>query len=238
MASSYYTDGRVRMMRLQAGFVRCNDIVKDFVRVKLSETLGFALPDFPDAWRQWCHDNHDHIRRYRFWRNQSKEMDGDKEIPIFDDVDITFFNHLMTVIAPDCPGFDKMKEFRNHLAHSTSTEMDDELEFEDWFRKIEDAVDSLFDKMQEQRRSWRRVLNQIRRDDIVAIERKAREFETLVAAAKARGETFNVAADTVFVNKDNKIVYNMNNCQLFISGGHDASPIGRKNIDLHRFLSL
>ena len=233
MASSYYNDGRVRMLRLQAGFVRCNDIVKDFVRVKLSETLGFAVPDFPDAWRQWCLDNHDHIRRYRFWRNQSKvkETDGDKEIPIFNDADITFFSHLMTVIAPDCPGFNKMKEFRNHLAHSTKTEIDDELDFEDWFRKIEDAVDSLFDKMPEQRRSWRRVLSQIRRDDIMAIERKARDFETQADAAKARGETFSVAADTVFVNKDNKIVYNISKSQFIMSGGHDSSPIGKENLE-------
>ena len=139
----------------------------------------------------------------------------------------------MIEIAPDCAGFEMIKEFRNQVAHCPLTEIDDELDFEDWFRKIEDAVDSLFDKMQEQRRSWRRVLNQIRRDDIVAIERKARDFETHVAAAKARGETFSVAADTVFVNKDNKIVYNLSNCQLFMSGGHDASTIGRKSIDLH-----
>ena len=32
MASNYWTDGRVRMARLQAGFVRCNDIIKDFVQ--------------------------------------------------------------------------------------------------------------------------------------------------------------------------------------------------------------
>ena len=105
MAARYYTDGRVLMLRLQAGFLRCNDIVKEFVEIKLSEALGLPRTDFPTTtWRRWCHDNIAFIRRYRFWRNQAKEEDEGEEIPIFDEVDITFFSYLMREIAEDCPG--------------------------------------------------------------------------------------------------------------------------------------
>ena len=48
--------------------------------------------------------NHLAHRRYRFWRNQAKEEDEGEEIPIFDEVDITFFSYLMREIADDCPG--------------------------------------------------------------------------------------------------------------------------------------
>ena len=64
MAARYYTDGRVRMLRLQAGFLRCHDIVKEFVEIKLSELLGVPREDFPTTWRRWCHDNIAFIRRY------------------------------------------------------------------------------------------------------------------------------------------------------------------------------
>ena len=104
MASRYFTDGRLRVLRLQAGFVRCNDIVKEFVEIKLSERLGMPRSDFPTTWRRWCHDNIAFIKRYRFWRNQAKEEDEGEEIPIFDEVDITFFSYLMREIAEDCPG--------------------------------------------------------------------------------------------------------------------------------------
>ena len=105
MASRYFTDGRLRKLRLQAGFLRCNDIVKEFVEIKLSELLGLPRTDFPTTtWRRWCHDNIAFIRRYRFWRNLAKEEDEGEDIPIFDEVDITFFSHLMPEIAADCPG--------------------------------------------------------------------------------------------------------------------------------------
>ena len=148
MASNYWTDGRIRMARLQAGYLRCNDIVKEFVEIKISEKLGSPRSDFPATWRQWCHDNIAYIKKYRFWKNQAKEEDGGEEIPTFDDVDITFFAHLMKEIEPDCPGFEKMKEFRNRMAHSALTEIEDELDFNDWFRMMENAVDMLFDKLQ------------------------------------------------------------------------------------------
>ena len=105
MATNYFTDGRVRMLRLQAGFLRCHDIVKEFVKIKISEQLGLPCCDFPTTtWRRWCHENIAFIRRYRFWRNQAKEEDEGEEIPIFDKVDITFFSYLMRVIVQDCPG--------------------------------------------------------------------------------------------------------------------------------------
>ena len=149
MASNYWTDGRIRMARLQAGYLRCNDIVKEFVEIKISEKLGSPRSDFRSTWRRWCHENIDLIKKYRFWKSQAKEVDGGEEIPTFDDVDITFIAHLMKEIAPNCPGFAKMKEFRNQIAHCSLTEIDDELEFDDWFRQIEDAVNMLFDKLQE-----------------------------------------------------------------------------------------
>ena len=104
MASRYFTDGRLRVLRLQAALYHCNDIVKEFVEIKLSELLGLPRVDFPTTWRRWCHNNIAFIRRYRFWRNQAKEEDAGELIPIFDEVDITFFSHLMREIAADCPG--------------------------------------------------------------------------------------------------------------------------------------
>ena len=127
MASRYLTDGRVRMKRVEAGFLRCNDIVKEFVEIKISERLGLPRADFQTTtWRQWCHDNIAFIRGYQLWRNQAKEEDAGEEIPIFDEVDITFFSYLMREIAPDCPGF---VESLNHLSDSVYDMLQDSIEF-------------------------------------------------------------------------------------------------------------
>ena len=104
MASNYWTENRMRVTRLQAAFVRCNDIVKEFVEIKLSEQLGLPRTDFPVTWKRWCHDNIAFIRRYRFWRNQAKVEDEGEEIPVFEEVDVTFFSYLMREITRDCPG--------------------------------------------------------------------------------------------------------------------------------------
>ena len=87
----------------------------------------------------------------------------------------------MTEIAPYSAGFDKLRQYRNFLAHSTLKEIDDELEFEDRFREIEDAVDALFEPHPERRRHWRDILRQIRRDDIVAIESRIVGFDEALA---------------------------------------------------------
>ena len=82
MASNYWTDDRIRVTRVQAAFVRCNDIVKEFVEIKLSQKLGRARADFPSTWKQWCHDNITFIRRYIFWREQAKEVDDGKVVSL------------------------------------------------------------------------------------------------------------------------------------------------------------
>ena len=105
MAARYFTDGRVRTLRLEAGFLCCNGIIKEFVEIKLSDRLGVPRTNFQTTtWRRWCHDNIAFIRGYQFWRNQAKEEDEGEEIPVFDEVDITFFSYLMREIAEDCPG--------------------------------------------------------------------------------------------------------------------------------------
>ena len=80
MASNYYTEGRIRMMRLQAGLVCCNDIVKDFVQIKISEQLGVTHSDFKTTWRRWCHQNYEHITKYRHWRDRSTVSQDKKDI--------------------------------------------------------------------------------------------------------------------------------------------------------------
>ena len=81
----------------------------------MSAKLGLPRADFQATWRRWCHDNIAFIRRYRFWRNQAKEEDEGEEIPIFDEVDITFFSYLMREIADDCPGFVRWRNFEQEL---------------------------------------------------------------------------------------------------------------------------
>ena len=178
MASSYWTPGRVSMVRLQAGYLRCPDIVKEFLEIKICEQLDAPRDDdFTTTWRQWCKENIAHIKKYRFWSTQAKEeVDDGLQIPTFKDADITFVGHLMNIIDKDNKGlsnkdkglsdkdnkglsnkdnkglsdneregFMKMKDFRNHIAHNTSSEIETDEEFEDWFQKIEDVVEQLFD---------------------------------------------------------------------------------------------
>ena len=106
MASNYWTEDRVFMVRFQASFLRCNDIVKEYLQIKICQELGVPRDDdfATTTWRRWCHENIVFIRRYRFWRNQAKEEDEGEEIPVFDGVDITFFSYLMREIIQDCPG--------------------------------------------------------------------------------------------------------------------------------------
>ena len=82
MASNYWTESRIRITRVQAGFVRCNDIVKEYVEIKLSEKYSVSRDEFLMTWRRWCHENIDHIKRYRFWRNQAKEEDEGREMKL------------------------------------------------------------------------------------------------------------------------------------------------------------
>ena len=148
MDPSYYNKKRKLMVRFQAGYLRLTDMAKDLMEVKLPIKLGFT-PDpakFEQRWRDWCYEYHDFIRRYRFWRRQSKAPHGDppKDIFVFADCDISCFKYLMPEICPDCPGFDKMGDLRNETAHGTMTEIIDDLAFEDYFRQLEEIADMLF----------------------------------------------------------------------------------------------
>ena len=102
MSSKYWTPGRLRLCRLQAAFVRLNDMVRDLVDIKLSSKLGLTSPSLADVWPRWCYDNHNFIRKYRFWNQQPKTTYIDEDIPILDDVDVTFFVYLMRNIDPNC----------------------------------------------------------------------------------------------------------------------------------------
>ena len=144
MASSYYSESRILMIRLQAGFLRCNDIVKEFVEIKLSETLTLPRADFSTTWRRWCHENIAFISKYQFWKKLAKEEDDGEEIPVFEEGDITFFSYLMKKIVRNCPGVEKLREFRNAMAHDTRTEIEEQMDFDDLFRQIEDGVNLLF----------------------------------------------------------------------------------------------
>ena len=100
MASNYWSPGRQRLCRLQAAFVRMNDIVRDLVDIRISEMLGWEYPSLSDHWHQWCYDNNDYVKKYRFWKQQQTEKYQDKDIPILDTVDVTFFVYLMKEIDP------------------------------------------------------------------------------------------------------------------------------------------
>ena len=86
----------------------------------------------------------------------------------------------------ECPGFEKLKQFRNQIAHSTQTEIAENIDFEDSFRIIEDAVDLLFEgeSLQDDRRHWRRVLHHIRTDDIARVKPQTKGFQAQVEKEK------------------------------------------------------
>ena len=107
----------------------------------------------------------------------------------------------MREIEADCPGFKKIQEFRNQIAHSPLTEIKDEDDVDDLFLVIEEAVNTLFkDKaLRQQRRKWRDVLQQIRHDDIGKVEPQTKGFQEQVAREKEA--TFKA---------ENVITYNFN----------------------------
>ena len=177
MASNYWTLGRIRLARLQAAFVRMNDIVRDLVDVKLSVKLGYAEPSIETLWNQWCYDHHDVVSKYRFWRKQPKETHIDKEIPILQDVDVTFFVYLMREIDPTCEEIKAFQQIRNKVAHMTKTEFEDEDEYEDQFQEIIDAVNKAFESNAEMKRKWRNVLRQIQKEEIGKLEEHLPEYE-------------------------------------------------------------
>ena len=97
MASKYWSPGRQRLCRLQAAFVRMNDIVRDLADIQISSKHGWDYPSLSNHWQEWCYDNHDHVKKYRFWKQQSTEKYNERDIPVLDMVDVTFFGHLMKV---------------------------------------------------------------------------------------------------------------------------------------------
>ena len=92
----------------------------------------------------------------------------------------------MREIEPNCPGFKKIQEFRNQIAHSPLTEIKDEDDVDDLFLVIEEAVNTLFKDgvLRQQRRKWREVLQQIRHDDIGKVEPQTKGFQEQVAKEK------------------------------------------------------
>ena len=73
------------------------------------------------------------------------------------------------------------------LAHSTLTEIADQIDFDEWFQKLIDIVDKFFKELDPTRwRKWRNILHQIRNDDIGTIKDPAPDFEKEAAAIKAQ----------------------------------------------------
>ena len=237
-STNYWTENRIRMIRLHAAFLRCHDIVKEFVEIKLSETLGFPRADFPSTWKRWCHDNIAFVKKYSFWKRQSKEEDEGEEIPVFEKGDITFFAYIMKKIVPDCPGLEKIRMFRNSLAHDPRTEIEEQLDFEEQFRQIEDAVDELFheDTLQEERKKWRQVLIDIRLDDINKIEPLTKDFRrhaliviennTVMQAGRDIINANNVGCNNIHIGRDinlsNQVIHN----NIFFVGNDEVNRIG------------
>ena len=121
-----------------------------------------------------------------------------------------------------------MMEYRRLMAESSSPEIDDELEFEDIFRLMEDAVDLLFKEHPPMRRKWRKVLVDIRNDDVDQIEEKfATEFERRIAVV--RSQMAEIAADQEEESFNEGNVNNINVTQYNIHihvGNEDPQFVG------------
>ena len=100
----------------------------------------------------------------------------DKEIPILDLVDVTFFTHLMVDIEPDCPAMKMFQEVRNLIAHMTEIELD-KFVFQDRFHMIIEAVNVGFQSNQAVWQKWRTVLESIRTDKISNPEELQSQFQ-------------------------------------------------------------
>ena len=70
------------------------------VDIRISEKLGWEYPSLSDHWQQWCYDNNDYVKKYCFWKQQRTKKYQDKDIPVLDAVDVTFFVYLMREIDP------------------------------------------------------------------------------------------------------------------------------------------
>ena len=123
MASNYWTPDRQRLSRLQAAFVRMNDIVRDLFDIKFSAKLGYSYPSLADHWQQWCSKNAKFVQRYPFWKKVAKTKHQKKEIPVLDAVDVSYFCYLMAKIDPHCSAMKDFREIRNLIAHMTETEL-------------------------------------------------------------------------------------------------------------------
>merc|ERR1712062_22822 len=130
MASNYWTPGRQRLLRLQAAFVRMNDIVKDMFDIIFSAQLGYPYPSLTIQWRGWCYENYVFVQRYPFWKKVAIERYKKRLIPILDSVDVSFFSYLITKIDSECAAMKLFQETRNLIAHMTDTELN-ETEFQD-----------------------------------------------------------------------------------------------------------
>ena len=127
----------------------------------------------------------------------------------------------MKEIESDCPGFAKIQQFRNQIAHSTFTEIKEDDDLDDLFLVIDEAVNALFKEgsLRKQRREWKNVLNHIRNDDISLVEPQTKGFQQQLAAVKAK--EVNVEGDQF--NAQNVIVHNNNN-NIFVFG--DVAQMG------------
>ena len=208
MSSNYWTDGRQQLCRLQAAFVRMNDIVRDLVDLRFSIKHDYMYPSLADHWQQWSYDNYGYIKRFRFWKKQAKEPYKDREIPKLDSADVTFFAYLMAEIDPDCPSMKMFQEIRNAVAHMTETELN-ESAFKDRFHKIIEAVNVGFQSNPEARKRWSTILESIRRDKISNPEEVQSQFQKQAENVKWQVSQKNFSFGNVQDCQNVKNVYNI-----------------------------
>ena len=80
---------------------------------------------------------------------------------------MSFLSYVIKEMAPgvDHPVIDDIRQVRNELAHNGNSEVD-KLRFQEYFSKIEKAVELLFARWPDKQNEWRGILQQIRTDPI------------------------------------------------------------------------
>ena len=172
MPKNYWTPARRKYSRLMGLYARLPSLARDYVEAMLWEYHGSAIPSATafttiDLWQRWCSDNYSFIRKYRFWKTLKTEKHLDKEVPLLEKCDVTFFSYVLGEIAPAIdhhPGFNIIRDFRNELAHSSDFEVVDDLSFHEHFRRVEEAIDQLFARDLQRRQRWRKIVQHIRDD--------------------------------------------------------------------------
>ena len=190
-------------MRLDVAIKVASIMGQDFIIMLLEKE--YAKPwDNEDLWIKWHTENEVHMKRYRFFKRQSKtDVGGGVWVASFSDLDVTIIGHILEKLGTNDHQnmFVQVKELRNAGAHATSLKLEGK-EFEKIFENIFSLITRMFDGEKKYVDKWTRIYMTIKRGNIQdpEIQEMQKKLDLIALALEKRCEAIEKKVDQLIMS--------------------------------------